>query len=128
MEAKVFASSVAVDNGDGTFELQPLPIEAQFAPIYAVLADDFDGDGNTDVLVAGNQYSVPPVRGRYDASYGTLLLGDGKGGFRPVDMGASGLAIRGQVRDMAFLERADGELLIVVARNGENPQILRHRP
>ena len=45
-----------------------------------------------------------------------------------VDMGASGLAIRGQVRDMAFLERADGELLIVVARNGENPQILRHRP
>jgi hypothetical protein len=128
LEAKVFASSVAVNNGDGTFELQPLPIEAQFAPIHAVLADDFDGDGNTDVLVAGNQYSVPPVRGRYDASYGTLLLGDGTGDLRPVDMGASGLAIRGQVRDMAFLERADGERLIVLARNGETAQVLLHRP
>src|SRR5205807_1953210 len=45
LEARVFASSVALNNGDGTFTLQPLPAEAQFAPVYAALAGDFDGDG-----------------------------------------------------------------------------------
>src|SRR5207249_937460 len=34
LEARVFASSVALNNGDGTFRLQPLPVEAQFAPVY----------------------------------------------------------------------------------------------
>ena len=127
-EATVFASSLAVNVGDGTFTLQPLPIEAQFAPIYAVLVDDFDGDGHRDLLVAGNFYGVPPVRGRYDASYGLLLRGDGEGRFQSVDMGVSGLVIQGQVRDMRFLQRADGERLIVVARNDESLQILLHRP
>ena len=128
LEARVFASSLAVNNGDGTFTLQPLPIEAQFAPIYAVLVDDFDGDGHRDLLAAGNFHGVPPVLGRYDAGYGLLLLGDGEGRFQSVDMGASGLVIQGQVRDMRFLQRADGDRLIVVARNDESLQILLHRP
>ena len=109
------------------FSVGPLPVEAQFAPIYAVLADDFDGDGKVDLLTAGNHYGVPPVRGRYDAGYGLLLLGDGEGRFRSVDMGASGVAIRGQARDIRFLQRANGHRLIVVARNDEGLQILRHR-
>jgi hypothetical protein len=127
-EATVFASSLALNSGDGTFSLEPLPTEAQFAPIYAVLAEDFDGDGNTDLLTAGNFYGVRPIRGRYDASYGLLLRGDGEGHLQPVSMEASGLMIEGQVRDMAFLGRADGERLIVVARNDDSLQILRHRP
>src|SRR5439155_831640 len=45
LEARVFASSVAWNNGDGTFTLRPLSVEAQFAPVYASLAADFDGDG-----------------------------------------------------------------------------------
>jgi hypothetical protein len=128
LEARVFASSLAVNNGDGTFTLQPLPIEAQFAPIYAVLVDDFDGDGHRDLLAAGNFHGVPPVLGRYDAGYGLLLLGDGEGRFQSVDMGVSGLVIQGQVRDMRFLQRADGDRLIVVARNDESLQILLRRP
>ena len=34
LEARDFASSVAINNGDGTFAIRPLPVEAQFAPIY----------------------------------------------------------------------------------------------
>ncbi|MEE8175105.1 MAG: VCBS repeat-containing protein, partial [Gemmatimonadota bacterium] len=128
LEARVFASSLAVNVGDGTFTLRPLPIEAQFAPIHAVLVDDFDGDGHRDLLVAGNFYGVPPMLGRYDASYGLLLRGDGEGRFQAGDMGVSGLVIHGQVRDMRFLQRAEGERLIVVARNDESLQILLHRP
>ena len=127
-EATIFSSSLAVNDGDGTFSLQPLPIEAQFAPIYAVLADDFDGDGDKDLLTAGNLHGVPPVRGRYDASYGLLLRGDGEGRFQSVDMEASGLVIEGQVRDMRLLRRANGDRLIVVARNDGGLQILLRRP
>jgi enediyne biosynthesis protein E4 len=125
LEANTFASSVAMNNGNGTFTLRPLPVEAQFAPIYATLAEDFDGDGKTDLLVAGNLYGVPPILGRYDASYGLMLRGDGKGGFTSVDMRASNLDIEGEVRHMRLLKGAGGAPRIVVARNNDRLQIIR---
>jgi len=117
LEADTFASVIALNRGDGTFELHALPMEAQFAPIYASLAGDFDGDGKVDLVIGGNFSGVTPLEGRYDASYGLLLRGDGRGGFAAVDMEQSGLAIEGQVRHMALLKRANGDRLIVVARN-----------
>jgi hypothetical protein len=123
LEADTFASAVALNRGDGTFELHPLPIEAQFAPIYASLAGDFDGDGKVDLVVAGNFYGVTPLEGRYDASYGLFLRGDGRGGFSAVDMEQSGLAIDGQVRHLTLLKRANGDRVIVVARNGDRLQL-----
>ncbi len=123
--ADTFASAIALNRGDGTFELRTLPAEAQFAPIYASLAGDFDGDGKTDLLLAGNFFGVTPVEGRYDASYGLLLQGDGRGGFSAVDMEQSGLAIDGQVRHMAWLRRANGDRLIVVAKNNDRLQLIR---
>ena len=125
LEAHLFASSVALNSGHGTFDLQPLPVEAQFAPVYASVAQDFDGDGRIDLLLAGNMYGVPPVLGRYDASYGVLLRGTGDGRFAAVDMEKSRLAIDGQVRHMELLRRAGGGRLIVVARNDAKVQILR---
>jgi len=118
-----FASLLALNRGDGTFELRPLAVEAQFAPIYASLAGDFDGDGKTDLVVAGNFSGVTPVQGRYDASYGLLLHGDGHGQFAAVDMERSGLVIEGQVRHMALLKRANGDRLIVIARNNDRLQL-----
>jgi hypothetical protein len=124
-EAYDFASAVALNNGNGTFSLEHLPVEAQFAPVYAALADDFDGDGKVDLVLGGNFYGVTPVRGRYDASYGLLLHGLGNGRFQSVDMEASGLAIEGQVRHMKLLRRANGDRLIVVARNDTTLQVIR---
>jgi len=126
-EARVFASSVALNNGNGTFTLRPLPAEAQFAPIRAALAGDFIGDGRLDLLVGGNEYGVPPVLGRYDAGYGLMLRGAGDGSFEAVDMERSGVTIDGQVRHMGWLRQGDGRRLIVVARNNDKLQILRPR-
>src|SRR5439155_2177402 len=89
LEAYDFASSVAMNNGDGTFTLRPLPVDAQFAPVTASLADDFDGDGRTDLLLAGNEFGVPPLFGPYDASHGLLLHGSGNGHFEPVSLSRS---------------------------------------
>jgi hypothetical protein len=125
LDAKVFASSVALNSGTGTFDLRPLPMEAQFAPVYALLADDFDGDGHTDVIVAGNFHGVTPVQGRYDASYGLMLRGNGTGALASVDMQTSNLVIEGQVRHMKMLRAANGDRLIVIARNDNTVQVLR---
>jgi hypothetical protein len=124
-EAYDFASAVALNNGNGTFTLKHLPVEAQFAPVYAALADDFDGDGRPDLVLGGNFYGVTPVRGRYDASYGLLLHGLGDGSFRSVDMEESNLMVDGQVRHMKLLRHANGDRLIVVARNDTTLQIIR---
>jgi hypothetical protein len=125
LEAHTFASAVAMNTGHGTFALRALPPQAQFAPVRAALAGDFDGDGHVDLLLAGNDYGAPPLQGRYDASYGLLLAGDGHGRFTPVDMEQSGVDIEGQARHMALVRAADGGRLVVVARNNDRLQVLR---
>ncbi|HEV8355980.1 MAG TPA: FG-GAP-like repeat-containing protein [Gemmatimonadales bacterium] len=125
LEARMFASSVALNDGKGRFSVRPLPIEAQFAPIRAVLAEDFDGDGKVDLLVAGDFYGAPPMLGRYDAGYGLLLRGDGAGRFEAVDLEADNLVIEGQARHLGIVRRAGGERVILVARNNGRVQVLR---
>jgi enediyne biosynthesis protein E4 len=125
LDAKTFASAIALNTGNGTFDLRRLPVEAQFAPVYAALAGDFDGDGHTDVIIGGNFLGAPPMQGRYDASYGLMLRGDGTGALSSVDMEASNLKIDGQVRHMKLLRAANGEQLVVVARNDNTVQVLR---
>jgi hypothetical protein len=116
---------VALNDGHGKFTLQPLPTEAQFAPIRAAVTADFTGDGHMDLLVAGNDYDMTPALGRYDASYGLLLAGTGNGRFTSVDMSRSHVLIDGQVRHMVWLRRADGDRVIVVARNNDRLEVLR---
>ena len=125
LEARQFASAVAVNDGHGAFTLRPLPVEAQFAPIYASVAGDFDGDGHTDLVVAGNLYGATPTLGRYDASYGLLLRGAGDGRFRAAELETTRLVIEGQVRHMARLRGAGGTTLIAVARNDDTLEILQ---
>ncbi|MGH7693772.1 MAG: FG-GAP repeat domain-containing protein, partial [Gemmatimonadaceae bacterium] len=124
-QARTLATSIALSSGKGTFALQPLPIEAQFAPVFASLVRDFDGDGIVDVLLAGNFYGVTPMLGRYDASYGTLLLGMGDGSFKFTERGTRGLLLGGAVRDVKTLRHASGSEVIAVARNNETLQLLR---
>ena len=125
LEAKTFASSVALTQRTARFHLYPLPIEAQFAPVYATLLGHFVDYGPVDILLGGNFHGVTPARGRYDASYG-LLLGVKRGPqFTPIDLEESNLAIDGQVREMKLLRAANGGRLIVVARNNDKVQILQ---
>jgi enediyne biosynthesis protein E4 len=76
--AHTFATSLARNNGDGSFTLVPLPSEAQLAPVYGILARDVDADGKSDLLLAGNFAGVRPEIGPMTASYGLLLRGDGR--------------------------------------------------
>src|SRR5690606_11187249 len=72
-----FASIYLQNNGAGRFEIKVLPNEAQIAPVYGILIEDFDRDGNLDVLLSGNDHGSEIKAGRYDASKGLLLKGGG---------------------------------------------------
>jgi hypothetical protein len=123
-QAQTFASALARNNGDGSFTLVPLPREAQIAPIYGILPQDVDGDGKTDLLVAGNFDGVQPEIGRMRAGYGVLLRGDGHGNFTPVGVRQSGFSVPGQARDIKRLRTRTGDIY-VVARNNDRPLVFR---
>jgi hypothetical protein len=77
-----------------------LPLAAQVAPVYALTALDYNGDGSQDLLLAGNMNQARLRFGKYDANYGVLLQGDGKGGFKDVPPHLSGFALKGDVRSI----------------------------
>ena len=125
--AETLATALAKNNGDGSFTLIPLPREAQLAPVYGILASDFDADGHVDLLLAGNFDGVKPEIGRLSASRGLFLRGDGKGGFTAVRAAESGFVVAGQARDIQRLRTRHGDLY-VVSRNNDRPLFFRAAP
>ena len=125
--AYTFATSLAHNNGDGSFTLVPLPDEAQIAPVYGILATDVDRDGHTDLLLAGNFDGFKPEIGRMAASYGLCCAATARARFTPVRAHESGFMVPGQTRDIQRVRTATGEL-IVVARNNDRPLVFRSVP
>jgi hypothetical protein len=83
---------------DGRFKEKPLPIQAQFSPVFTITPGDFDGDGYKDLLLCGNINQSRLRFGKYDANHGIFLKGNGKGAFSYVSQYLSGLDLRGDVR------------------------------
>lgn len=119
LEAKTFATSYIENLGNNRFKITPLPAPAQFAPIYGILVQDFNTDGNLDVILAGNFFGTRVKYGRYDANKGLLLLGNGNGDFKPVTTQESGLNIDGEVRDITAIKLADGQQVVLFSRNNQ---------
>lgn len=111
--------------GNGKFRKHVLPTEAQFAPVNAIVCDDLDGDGQKDLVVAGNEYQVEVNTGRHDASYGLLLRGSADRNFRAIPTVSSGLLIDGDVKDMELVSLPDGDKALVVAINNDSTKVFR---
>ena len=122
LEAVQFSSIYLENTGKGQFAVHRLPVEAQVAPVYAIALEDVNQDGHLDAVLAGNLSGTRVKFGRYDANYGVLLLGDGKGHFRAMSQMESGLRIRGDVRDVAVFRQSDGRQRWLFARNNQAPE------
>ncbi len=85
---------------DGKFHSKPLPAEAQQSPIFTITPLDYNNDGKEDLLLCGNINKARLRFGKYDANYGVLLQGNGKGGFTYVPQWQSGFNLHGDVRSV----------------------------
>ena len=122
-----FASVVLHNDGGGSFSATPLPTLAQIAPIKSTVVQDFDGDGNLDLLVAGNLYDAEPNTPRADAGNGLWLRGDGHGRFVPISPRASGFLAPRNVTRLALLDRPFGKT-VLVANTGDSLQAFVIKP
>ena len=113
------------NQGKGKYIKHALPMEAQFAPVNAIVAEDMDGDGYKDLLLAGNEYQSDVMIGRYDASYGAVLKGSRKKVFDFVPARESGFIVEGDVKSMLLIPAATGGKLLVVAANNDSLQVFR---
>jgi len=116
-----FASLYLQNNGNGTFTAVPLPNLAQISPIRGILARDVDGDGNLDLIVAGNLFDTEPNTTPADAGNGLWLKGDGHGHFTPVAPRESGFLVPRDVSGLALVKTPAGSA-VLVANTGDSLQ------
>ena len=123
LQATTLDSMVFLNRG-GRFDPRPLPIEAQFAPAFAVCVADFDNDGKEDVFLSQNFFGVPLETARYDGGRGLILRGNGDGSFAAVE---SGIEIYGEQRGAAVADYDnDGRADLVVTQNQGATRLFRN--
>jgi len=125
LEAHLLETTLFMNNGKGGFLKTSLPMEAQFSPTHAILVRDFDQDGFQDMLLAGNFFESKPEVGRYDANYGLLLKGNGKGGFTTLKSRETGFYAQGAARRLALVQTGKQSLLLV-ANNADALQVFQY--
>lgn len=125
LQTRQMKSCILMNSGKNTFSVTPLPVEAQFTPIYSINADDFDHDGICDLILGGNQYRAKPETGINDASYGLFLKGNANGIGKSVPNKRSGFYTKGEVRDLKILN-IGGVRILVVARNNNSLQFFKY--
>ena len=121
--SKTFSTSYIENLGNGKFKLKALPLRTQFAPVNAIVSDDFDGDGNPDLVMVGNSYETEVETGRYDASIGDFLKGDGKGNFIPVPVTQSGFFNDKNARSMKEVT-LNGKKVLLIGNNNDAMKVL----
>ncbi len=110
------SSIVAINQGKGHFLIKKLPRMAQLSSINAINTMDVDGDGTLDLVLGGNLYTFLPQFERLDASFGGVLINDGKGDFKWVDQRKTGLNVKGMVRSIVQIPGKEG-VQILFLRN-----------
>ncbi len=120
LEVNNFSSCYLKNLKNNQFELSELPLPAQLSPVFAMKSEDYNNDGNLDLLLAGNFYGSRIKFGHLDANRGLLLLGDGAGNFEELPNIKSGLNINGEVRDIARINLASGNKILIFTLNNDS--------
>lgn len=120
LKATYMQSSYIENLGNGKFRLKALPAAAQEAPVFGMLADDVDADGELDLLLVGNDFGMEPYSGRHDAFNGLYLKGDGAGEFKPLNLAGSGFYVPGDAKALVRINRKDSAPLYIASQNQDS--------
>lgn len=97
--------SIILINDNGKLVKSALPIEAQVTPIKASIVLDINKDGIKDIVTVGNHYGVEVETVRYDAGFGTVLLGEGNNIFNAISPTESGFYLPKDSRTISLLKQ-----------------------
>lgn len=117
LKVNTLASCYIQNEGNGKFTVKQLPMQAQFASLNGMVTQDFDNDGNLDIVISTNDFSTDPIVGRYDALNGLVLKGNGKGDFTPLSMLQSGIFIPGNGKACISIKSNDNSYRLIASQN-----------
>lgn len=103
--------------GKQQFAIQALPWQAQVGPVFGMLAQDFDADGNLDLLLQGNDFGNEVSVGRLDAHNGLYLKGLGNGSFEPLLSQQAGFYVPGSAKALVFTKNIALGNMIFASQN-----------
>lgn len=121
------SSCIAINEGNGKFRIQKMPPVIQLSSLNAILCKDVNNDGFIDLVAGGNLSSFLPQFERLDASWGDVLLNDGKGNFHALASEQSGLQVSGVVKDILPVTGKNGPCILFL-RNDDYPVMFRLKP
>ena len=114
--AEILSSVILFNNKKNGFTIKSLPQQVQWSPVFAFYTADFNQDGITDILTAGNFYGVLPYEGRYDAGYGTVSLNENDAGFKTPGLLQTGFIADGETRDIKVIRTIKGKKMIATCQ------------
>ncbi len=117
VEANYFSSVLLKNEGNGKFAIVKLPREAQISMLNGMVVEDFDADGNLDIIMNGNDFGTEVSVGRYDALNGLFLKGDGKGNFIPLSILQSGIFLPGNGKALVTMKNTKSSILLAAGFN-----------
>ncbi len=125
-QANTLESLVLVNetsNGEIQFRIAKLPRLAQASPIYGCQLIDVNADGVLDLYTVQNFYGPQRETGYFDGGLSLLMMGDGNGGFDPVNTNASGLLVPGDATSLTCVDLDhNGSPDFIVGKNNASPQ------
>ncbi len=116
-EVTTFESILLINQGEGIFKKQNLPIYAQQFPLLKTIVTDIDNDGFDDCILAGNIYETEVETPRLDAKSGVVLLSNTKDGYTALPYTKTGLYLSGNVKDLELVETSQGRVLLSTTNN-----------
>jgi hypothetical protein len=120
------SSCIALNKGNGQFQIVRFPASVQFSSVNAVLCRDMNGDGSIDLVLGGNEFGFLPQFSRLDANFGSILLNKGNGQFDEVPAAATGLELRGQLRDIVEIPGKESPLILFL-QNDSYPALFKFK-
>ena len=123
-EGNYFKSAVAVNNGNGKFEMKALPKEVQFSCVCDIYCTDLNGDKKKDLVLGGNDGGFLPQFSKLDASFGHILMSNGDGTYTRKTNKEMNLSIRGDVKKLVPIT-INGKRHFIAAINSRQPQLFR---
>lgn len=119
-------SAVAMNIGNGNFEIKKLPKEVQFSSVNAICVMDVNHDGILDLVLGGNQFEFKPQFSRLDANYGSVLLGNNKGDFSWLPYSQSGFFVKGEIKNIKTIKSKNNKISLIAIINDNAPKIFKH--